>query len=77
MNQRIIFVVVEKVADQNENNALLIMSRCRTDQGCQWVKENYGEELKYVADKQCESNRPTSKGENTDSARDVEEHMKN
>ena len=38
--------------------------------------KNYGEELKRFADKQCEGSMTMSKGENTDSVQDEEEHIK-
>ena len=46
-------------------------------QGLQWVKENCTKELKSVVDEQCEISIPMSKGQNADSLRDVEEHVKN
>ena len=52
------------------------MSEDRTDHGCQWVKETYGEELKCFEDKQYENSMSTSKNDNADIDRDVEEHVK-
>ena len=53
------------------------MSKHRADQGHGWMKENHGEELKFVEDKQHETSMLMSKEENVDSVRDIEEHVKN
>ena len=76
INQRGIFTGVEKGAGENKNNVLLIMIKDRTNQGSNWVGDNYGDYLTFTDDKQCGCSIPMKKDRNRNSERDAEDCMK-
>ena len=47
MNQRRIFVGIDKGVRKYKNDVLVIMNEDRTDAGCEWVSDNYGERFNF------------------------------
>ena len=76
VNQRLIFVGIEQGVGKCEKDLLFIINEDRTDIGSKWIRENYGESLKFTKDKSCNSSVPMKSNENLNNVNEVKKHMK-
>ena len=75
VNQKRIFVGIEKGLGKYKNDLLVIINKDRTDIGNKWIRENYGKSLNFLKDKQCDVSVPAKLSEKLNSVNEVEEHV--
>ena len=76
VNQNRFLLDFEQGDVKHKNILLVIINKDRADIGSKWIRENYGESLKFTKDKSCNSSVPMKSNENLNSASKVEEFMK-